>query len=96
MIPCGWLVPTCLLHISFEVLCVDLLLGFVLEQFVQKSLPSDYPVHDDRNIRSVGLSDVRAPDYPTGFYFLILHILILTNLDSIILEPLDSCVIRFH
>ena len=68
MIPCGWLVPTCLLHISFEVLCIDLLLGFVLNQSVQKSPSSDYPMHDDRNIRSVGLSDVRAPDYLIDFY----------------------------
>ena len=47
---------------------MDLLLGLVLNQSVQKSLPSDYPMHDDRNIQSVGLSDVRAPNYPIGFY----------------------------
>ena len=68
MIPCGWLVPTLLLYISFVVLCVDLLLGFDLDQLVQKPLPSDYPMHDNRIIRSVGLSDVRAPDYPTDYY----------------------------
>ena len=46
---------------------IDLLLGFVLDQIVQKPPPSDYPMHDDQIIRSTGLSDVRAPDYPTGF-----------------------------
>ena len=54
-------------------------------------------------IDPIGLSDARRPDYPirriirracTGLsdrflFTLFLHILILTNLDSIILEPLD-------
>ena len=48
---------------------MDVLLGVIVNQSVQKSSPSDYPMHADRIIRSVGLSDVRAPDYPTDFYF---------------------------
>ena len=59
-----------MVYISMVVLCVDLLIGFDLAQIVQKSSQSDYPMHDDRIIRSIGLSDVRAPDYLTGYLLL--------------------------
>ena len=70
-------------------LCVDRLLGFDLDHFVQKTSQSDYPMLDDRIIRFIGLSDVRAPDYPTDCFPFFLHNLIRPSLDSIILEPLD-------
>ena len=78
-----------MLSISMVGLCVDLLLGFDLHHFVQKPSQSDYPMHDDRIIRSIRLSDVRAPDYPTGYCLSYLHTLIQSSLDSINLKLLD-------